>query len=205
MPGRLFLTQDTASIAAQFQVPVPDFCDPPRLNIAPEQDIIVLRQDRQLSRMRWGLIPVGRVNARGRPVMELIINARSESVFDKSAFRGVQRCIVPAEGWYEWTGERRKKTAWRISPRAGGLLAFAAICDTWTAPSGLTVQQVATVTCPPSDDARDVHDRMGVVIKLESIGIWLDGSQDEATKLMVPLDAGSLNVEQVSEVDWTPQ
>ena len=98
-----------------------------------------------------------------------------------------------------------QKTAWRISPRAGGLLAFAAICDTWTAPSGLTVQQVATVTCPPSDDVRDVHDRMGVVIKLESIGIWLDGSQDEATKLMVPLDAGSLNVEQVSDVDWTPQ
>lgn len=202
MPGRLFLTQDAASIAAHFQVSVPDFYDPPRLNITPGQEIIVLRQDRQLCRMRWGLIPVGRVNTRGRPILETIINARSESVFEKSAFRGVRRCIVPAGGWYEWTGKRRKKTAWRISPSVGGLLAFAAICDVWTAPGGLIVQQVATVTCPPSADVRDVHDRMGAVIKLKSVGVWLDGSQAEAAKLTQPLDAGLLNVEQVTNVDW---
>lgn len=202
MPGRLFLTQDVATIAAHFQVSVPDFNDPPRLNISPGQEIIVLRQDRQLCRMRWGLIPVGRVNARGRPILETIVNARSETVFEKSAFQGVRRCIVPAGGWYEWTGKPRKKTAWRISPRAGGLLAFAAICDVWTAPGGLIVQQVATVTCPPSADVRDVHDRMGVVIDLKDIGIWLDGSQEEAAKLMQPLDAGLLNVEQITDVDW---
>lgn len=202
MPGRLFLTQDVATIAAHFHVSVPDFNDPPRLKISPGQEIIVLRQDRQLCRMRWGLIPVGRVNARGRPILETIVNARSETVFEKSAFQGVRRCIVPAGGWYEWTGKPRKKTAWRISPRAGGLLAFAAICDVWTAPGGMIVQQVATVTCPPSADVRDVHDRMGVVIDLKDIGIWLDGSQEEAAKLMQPLDAGLLNVEQITDVDW---
>lgn len=202
MPGRLFLTQDVATIAAHFHVSVPDFNDPPRLNISPGQEIIVLRQDRQLCRMRWGLIPVGRVNARGRPILETIVNARSETVFEKSAFQGVRRCIVPAGGWYEWTGKPRKKTAWRISPRAGELLAFAAICDVWTAPGGLIVQQVATVTCPPSADFKDVHDRMGVVIDLKDIGIWLDGSQEEAAKLMQPLDAGLLNVEQITDVDW---
>ena len=196
MPGRLFLTQDAGSIAAHFQVSVPDFYDPPRLNIAPGQEIIVLRKDRQLCRMRWGLIPVGRVNTRGRPILETIVNARSESVFEKSAFQGVRRCIVPAGGWYEWTGSPRKKTAWRISPRVGWL------CDVWTAPGGLIVQQVATVTCPPSADVSDVHDRMGVVINLNSAGIWLDGSQAEAAKLMLPLDAGLLNVEQVTDVDW---
>ena len=79
-------------------------------------------------------------------------------------------------------------------------MAFAAICDVWTAPGGLIVQQVATVTCPPSADVSDVHDRMGVVINLNSVGIWLDGSQAEAAKLMLPLDAGLLNVEQVTDV-----
>jgi putative SOS response-associated peptidase YedK len=203
MPGRLFLTQDTASIAAHFKVPIPDICDPARTNIAPGQEIIVLRQDRQLARMRWGIIPVGRVNARGRPVMETIINARSESVFEKTAFKGVQRCIVPVAGWYEWTGEKRKKTAWRISPRSGGLLAFAAICDMWTAPGGLTVEQVAILTCPPSADVKDIHDRMAVILDLQSVGVWLDGSQTEASELMVPLTAGLLKVEQAAEVDWT--
>ena len=81
-------------------------------------------------------------------------------------------------------------------------MAFAAICDVWTAPGGLIVQQVATVTCPPSADFKDVHDRMGVVIDLKDIGIWLDGSQEEAAKLMQPLDAGLLNVEQITDVDW---
>lgn len=81
-------------------------------------------------------------------------------------------------------------------------MAFAAICDVWTAPGGLIVQQVATVTCPPSADVRDVHDRMGAVIKLKSVGIWLDGSQAEAAKLTQPLEAGLLNVEQVTNVDW---
>ena len=203
MPGRLFLTQDTTSIAEHFQVPPPDFRDPPRLNISPGQEIIVMRQDRQLCRMRWGIIPVGRVNARGRPVMETIINARSDSVFEKSAFEGVQRCIVPAEGWYEWTGEKRKKTAWRILPRSGGLLAFAAICDVWTAPGGLIVPQVAILTCPPSDDVKDIHDRMGVILKLECVGIWLDGSQDGAVELMLPLALGQLTVELAENVDWT--
>ena len=99
MPGRLFLTQDVATIAAHFHVSVPDFNDPPRLKISPGQEIIVLRQDRQLCRMRWGLIPVGRVNARGRPILETIVNARSETVFEKSAFQGVRRCMFrPAGG-----------------------------------------------------------------------------------------------------------
>ena len=57
--------------------------------------------------MRWGMIPVGRVNARGRPVMETIVNARSETLFEKTAFQGVARCLVPADGWYEWTGAVR--------------------------------------------------------------------------------------------------
>ena len=101
MPGRLFLElsgpelaqalgQDGTAIAAEL----------PRRNIAPGEQIVTCTRE-GLCLMRWGIIPVGRVNARGRPVMETLINARSETVFDKSAYEGVGRAVVPASGWYE--------------------------------------------------------------------------------------------------------
>ena len=111
--------------------------------------------------MRWGIIPVGRVNARGRPVMETIINARAETVFDKTAFDGVCRAVVIVDGWYEWTGEKRRKTAWRIFGDTP--LIFAAITDVWKAPGGKEVKQVATVTCDPNKDIAEIHHRMGVL------------------------------------------
>ena len=110
MPGRFFLGRPVAGIS-----------DPPRMNIAPGQEVIVLTA-RGAQSMRWGMIPVGRVNARGRPVMETIVNARSETVFDKSAFADVKRAVVPVDGWYEWTGEKKRKQPWRISRKDGKLL-----------------------------------------------------------------------------------
>ena len=105
MPGRLFLTTPLAEVTAALGGEC-TLNDPPRFNVAPGQDIAVWTGT--LTHMRWGIVPVGRTNARGRPVMEQIINARSETVFDKSAFDGVGRGVVPADGWYEWTGEKRK-------------------------------------------------------------------------------------------------
>lgn len=134
--------------------------------------------------------------------METIINARSETVFDKSAFDGVGRAIVPADGWYEWTGERRKKTAWRLRPRDGGLLWFAAICDTWAAPGGLLLKQVATVTCAPNEDVAPIHHRMGVLLHRDDLSVWLNGTVDAARALMVPAAKGLLQIEEAGDVDW---
>ena len=203
MPGRLFLTAQTSEVAAFFQTTVPgDANDPPRYNIAPGQEVWAMTSE-GLKRMWWGIIPVGRKNARGRPVLETIVNARSETVFEKSAFEGVRRAIVPASGWYEWTGVKRRKIAWRITPKAGGLLAFAAIFDVWKAPNGLEVLQCATVTCPPSEDVRDIHHRMGVLLLPDTLSIWLSGTEDEARGLMHPHPAGRLSVEETKGVDWT--
>lgn len=164
MPGRFFLTTPMAQIAERLGVPANDLVnEPPRRNIQPGQEIVVLTQS-GLSRMRWGMIPVGRVNARGRPVMETIINARSETVFDKSAFDGVGRAVIPVDGWYEWTGEKRRKSAWRLSAKDENPLYFAAITDVWTAPGGLEVPQVAAVTCEPNADVEPIHHRMGVIL-----------------------------------------
>lgn len=204
MPGRYYLTRPIADLSDWLSAEAGGVdAEPPRRNIAPGQEVITLTPDRLLGRMRWGIIPVGRVNARGRPVMETIVNARSETVFSKSAFEGVRRCIVPADGWYEWTGERRRKTAWRIAPRDGAPLLFAAIYDIWEGPGGVTVPQVATVTCPPSGDVRDIHDRMGVILTRDQAAVWLDGPEEAAGALMQPLPDGSLSVEEATDVDWS--
>lgn len=202
MPGRLFLTRPLGEIAAWLDA-TGDVETPPRRNIAPGQEIVVCTPDRTLHLMRWGMIPVGRVNARGRPVMETIINARSETVFDKSAYDGVGRALVAADGWYEWTGRARAKTAWRIRRNDGAPLAFAAITDTWRAPGGQEVQQVALVTCEPSADVRDVHHRMGVLLDPDDFDVWLKGPQAEAARLMRPYPDGRLSVEPADDVDWS--
>ena len=190
MPGRFFLTEAIDGVV-----------DPPRFNIAPGQDVIVLTSDGP-HHMRWGIIPVGRVNARGRPVMETIINARSETVFDKSAFEDVKRAIVPAGGWYEWTGEKRKKQPWRITRKDGGLLYFAAVFDVWHGPGGIKLPQVATITCAPSADVRDIHHRMGVIVEQSQCAQWIEGAEDTAKSLMEPLADGMLCVEKADDVDW---
>lgn len=203
MPGRLFLTTPIAEVASAVQADVaPVAEEPPRRNISPGQEIITLTS-RGLSPMRWGIIPVGRVNARGRPVMETLINARSETLFEKSAYEGTGRAVVPVNGWYEWTGEKRRKTAWRIAPKDGGLLYFAAITDVWNGPGGISVAQVATVTCPPNEDVAPIHHRMGVLLKLSDIEQWLHGSAQEVKPLMRPYPVGRLRVEEAVGVDWT--
>lgn len=199
MPGRLFLRRPMAEVAAHFDADVGVLAhEPARANIAPGQPIIAFGADRILRHMRWGMIPVGRKNARGRPVMETIINARSETVFDKSAFEGVGRAIVPCDGWYEWTGERRRKTAWAISAKSGALLAFAAITDTWQGPGGIAVDQVATVTCAPNETVAPIHHRMGVILPREIWAQWLAGK----TVPMDPAPDDLLVVTPAEGVDW---
>ena len=201
MPGRFFLETPLEVIADWARVPVGDCpSQSPRRNVSPGQDVVTVSSEMAL--MRWGLIPQGRKNARGRPVMEVMVNARSETVFDKSAFEGVRRCLVPADGWYEWTGEKRKKQAWRITHKDGGLMAFAAIYDVWKGPGGIEVPQVATVTCEPNGDVRDIHHRMGVILFPDQFATWLGDDQNAAAALMRPLPDGSLSVEEANDVNW---
>ncbi|WP_170466997.1 SOS response-associated peptidase [Ruegeria arenilitoris] len=202
MPGRFFLTRSMSEIAQALNVSDEIAAQPPRKNIQPGQEVIVLTSD-GLRPMRWGMIPVGRVNARGRPVMETIVNARSETVFDKTAFEGVGRAVVPVDGWYEWTGEKRRKTAWRIASADGKPLFFAAITDTWQAPGGLRVDQFAAVTCPPNNDLEPIHHRMGVLLNPGDVWTWLNGTEDEAKALTRPWPDGLLQIEEATDVDWS--
>lgn len=196
MPGRLFLVTPVADIAAAIGRKC-KLQHPPRTNIAPGQDVLVLTT-LGFENMRWGMIMSGRKNARGRPAMETIVNARSETVFDKTAFEGVKRAVVPANGWYEWTGKTGRKTAWRIRPNVGGILWFSAVYDVWSAPGGLEVPQVSTITCAPNGDVRDIHHRMGALLSPEQIEPWLSG----ADVPLEPFPDGALIVERADDVDW---
>lgn len=202
MPGRLFLTRSAAEIADALGLAEPPPPQLPRFNMAPGQEVLVITAGGPRM-MRWGLIPSGRRNARGRPVMEVIVNARSETLFEKSAFEGLGRAVVPADGWYEWTGRTGRKTAHRITAADGSLLLFAAVTDTWVAPGGREVPQVATVTCAPSADVRDIHDRMGVLLRPGDVATWIAGPKDAARRLMVPWPDGSLTVGPADGVDWS--
>ncbi|WP_127115525.1 SOS response-associated peptidase [Shimia sediminis] len=201
MPGRLFLTTAMPQIAAFIGEDAgPTADEPPRHNIQPGQEVVCLTTS-GFTRMRWGIIPVGRVNARGRPVMETILNARCETLFDKSAFDGVGRAVVIVDGWYEWTGAKRRKTPWRIF--GPDPLIFAAITDTWTAPGGLTLPQLATVTCAPNADVEPIHHRMGVLLEPADIPLWLTGDEESVKPLMTPWPKGRLTIEEAKHVDWS--
>lgn len=76
---------------------------------------------------------------------------------------------MPADGWYEWTGETGCKTAWAVRSKDGAPLWFAAVYDVWAGPGGITIPQVATLTCPPNGDLRHIHDRMGVILSPEDV------------------------------------
>lgn len=200
MPGRMFLTSPPDEVSAFAGGIIPDV--PPRQNIAPGEEVLTLTADGPRM-MRWGMIPVGRKNARGRPVMETIINARGETVFDKTAFEGVGRAVVPINGWYEWTGERRRKTAWRLTPTGGGVVGVAAIFDIWAGPGGVEVPQVATVTCEPNAEVRQIHHRMGVILKADQVAIWLMGDAADASLLVQPLADGGVEIVKETDVDLT--
>ncbi|MEO1314282.1 MAG: SOS response-associated peptidase family protein [Pseudomonadota bacterium] len=194
MPGRYFLTQPLAPIAEAFGVTL-EAPDPgPRLDAAPGEEVAIMLPGR-MTTARWGMVMSGRVNARGRPVMETIVNARSETVFSKSAFAGVQRAVLPVGGWYEWTGTRGRKTRWQISAREDQVLLFAAIYDVWHGPGGVEVGQMATVTCEPNGDVAEYHHRMPVLLNPSDLTLWLEGDEAPAKDLMVPAAEGLLKVE----------
>lgn len=176
MPGRYFLTAPQTEVAAMFGA-APEASDPgPRLDAAPGEMVAAIiggPDGRRMVEMRWGMIPMGRVNARKRPVMETIINARSETLFQKTAFEGLKRAILPVNGWYEWTGKTRRKTRWRISAPKSPVLAFAAIWDVWKSPSGTDIASLATITVDPSDDVAQIHHRMAAILEPEDWPVWL--------------------------------
>jgi putative SOS response-associated peptidase YedK len=177
---------------------------PPRYNVAPTQPIPVVRlwqNARQFALVRWGLVPAWVKDPRA---FSLVINARGDSVLDKPAFRAAmrwRRCLVPADGFYEWKidGERRRPFA--VRPRSGGPIAFAGLWEVWTGPNGEEVETAAIVTTQANRTLRPLHDRMPVVLAPEAYDMWLDCRNvraDVASALIAPAPENFFEAYEVS-------
>ncbi len=209
MCGRYTLTNpDPAGLRARFDVlESVEAADEPRYNIAPTDPVLAVRRreggERDLGRLRWGLVP-GRwaEKASGRP----LINARAETLQSQPAFRDAfqeRRCLIPADGFYEWlVDERGKRPVWLSRPD-GELFAFAGI---WAALSRKDTDDVlhscAIVTCPPNELIRPIHDRMPVILDPGSEAEWLDPgrSGEELLELLAPAPEKTLIAREVSDL-----
>ena len=197
MPGRYFLERPLDEIAEVFGAERGDWADPgPRPDAAPGEIVhAIVGGPRRIEEMRWGMIPMGRKNARGRPVMDTLVNARSETLFQKSAYQGLRRAILPVSGWYEWTGRPRNKTRWAIFDPASPLLGFAAVWDLWAAPGGREIASLATVTVEPNRDVKPIHHRMGAILAEKDWPIWLGEEAGVLIDVLKPWPEGRLAIE----------
>ena len=197
MCGRYRLSRRKQIIEEQFD------CDPwegdwePRYNIAPTQPVPVIRQHpkepiRQISLTKWGLIPHW---AKGPSVATGTINAKSETAASKPAFRDplkLRRCLIPADGFYEWKKTGIGKQPFCFEVGEGELFAFAGLWDGWRDSNGQWMKTCSILTTTPNAVTSAVHDRMPVILDPHSYDLWLDpGMQNVAAilDLLTPYDA----------------
>jgi len=155
----------------------------PRYNIAPTQFIAAIREDeskqRELVMLRWGLVPFW---AKDPSIGNRMINARAETVAEKPAYRAAyrhRRCVVLADGFYEWRRDGDAKTPWFISLASGEPFALAGLWENWTDKvSGDALQTTTLITTDANDFMAPLHHRMPVVLESNSAGEWLAGTND---------------------------
>jgi putative SOS response-associated peptidase YedK len=186
MCGRFVITSPPAAIRQAFgYAEQPNF--PPRFNVAPTQPVPVVILDRgarHFRLMRWGLVPSWVKDPRK---FSLLINARRETVTDKPAFKNAvrrRRCLIPADGYYEWHVDGGRKRPYFIYRRDRKPFGFAALAETWIGPNGEETDSVAIVTAPASPDLAVLHHRVPVTLTSDDFARWLDCSSDRADDVM---------------------
>ncbi|MDE2836112.1 MAG: SOS response-associated peptidase [Chloroflexota bacterium] len=185
MCGRYSLIADIGQLALRFEFDAYGLAQPPRYNIAPTQPVLTVRSGgpRRASYMRWGLIPSG---ARTAPSGAPIINTRAETVAERPNFRASllrRRCLIPADGFYEWrrTGAARQPV--RVTLASGEPFALAGLWDAWRDPRGEVVESCTIITTDANDLLQPVHDRMPVILPEEFESLWLDEQMQDAAAL----------------------
>lgn len=201
MCGRFTLTTSAEEWSDLFEVEPLEA--EPRYNIAPTENVIVVRCDesgaREAVRLRWGLIPSF---SDGPDDIPLLINARCETIREKPSFKDSfqrRRCLVVADGFYEWLDDDAGKRAFWIHLASGGPFGFAAIWDRWEGEDG-PVESCAILTTEASEDLAPIHDRMPGVLDHQQVRRWLhpDAGPSELTSLVDHPDPGRLALREVS-------
>lgn len=204
MCGRFSLQASGREIAERFELPeAPDL--EPRFNIAPGTDVPIVRVrstgERALELRRWGLVPrFSRDPASG----VRMINARAETLAERPAFREAfrrRRCLLPADGFYEWQRRGRHKQPFYVRRADGDLFAFAGLYERWVGAGGEVVDSCALVTTEPNACMRNIHDRMPVILAPDGYARWLErgpGDPGALRALLRPCPSEWLEVRPVS-------
>jgi putative SOS response-associated peptidase YedK len=187
MCGRFTLTDPDADLAVQFNLPeIPDIH--PRYNIAPTQPVAAVRvaaesSVREMILLHWGLIPFW---AKDPNIGTRMINARSETVAEKPAYRAAfrrRRCLVVANGFYEWQKQNGTKQPFYIRLRDARPFAFAGLWESWKGPEGQVIESCTLLTTQPNELILAVHNRMPVILKPRDYELWLDPEVQEVERL----------------------
>lgn len=185
----------------------------PRYNIAPTQPVATVRQNpdsgrRELVHVQWGLVPFW---AKDPSIGSRMINARSETVAEKPAFRAAfkyRRCLVPASGFYEWRKQNGHKQPHYIHHKDGAPLALAGLWEHWQSADGSELESCTILTTTPNEMMSDLHNRMPVILEPADYDVWLqsDGqNQGELQHLLRPADDEMLTAYPVSTFVNRPQ
>jgi len=189
MCGRFTLCQSAETLAEIFQldqVPVLE----PQYNIAPTTQVatVLVNQDRkrQLRLLHWGLIPAW---AKDPKIGTKMINARAETVTEKPAFRSAfkhRRCLVLADGFYEWHLSQGRKQPYHIRMRNEQPFGFAGLWEHWQGPDGNQIDSCTLLTTDPSELVRPIHNRMPLILHPQDYDLWLD-PEAHTLELLQPL------------------
>lgn len=223
MCGRFTLHHSTDEIAARFAAqqvmdiaedrnghPAPSF-EEPRYNIAPSQAILAVRAEqdmRRLETLQWGLVPSW---AKDVSIGSKMINARGETLAEKPSFRNAlmrRRCLIPADGFYEWKKDDRGRQPMHIHRRDGGLFAFAGLWEEWRRPDGPPLRTCTIITVAPNELMAEIHDRMPAILREEDEAVWLDTEQvtdkERILSLLRPYPDAGLEAYPVSKLVNAP-
>jgi putative SOS response-associated peptidase YedK len=202
MCGRYELHTHPAALALAFGLPFPPEIHP-RYNIAPSQNVPVLRNNaegqRELAQMRWGLVPRW---AKDPSIGARMINARGETVASKSAFKTPferHRCLLPADGFYEWKvlpGGRKQPM--RVAMKSGMPFALAGLSERWLSSAGEVVDSCTIVTTEANSLLRPVHERMPVIVPASDYDRWLANNGEPPHDLIAAYPADLMLVHPVS-------
>jgi putative SOS response-associated peptidase YedK len=166
---------------------------PRRFNIAPTQDVLAARNDGagEIVPLRWGLIPSWADDA---AIGQRLINARVETLAEKPAFRDAlasRRCVIFADGFYEWTGAKARRQPYRFTVDGGAPFAFAGLYERWERVEG-PLETCTIVTCAANPLVASLHDRMPVILAPDALDAWLHGDIARALAVAAPFDAARM-------------
>lgn len=187
MCGRYKLLFDADALAARFAAILSDVRFEPKYNIAPGTYEPIVRHDGEARRLEsywWGLVPHW---AKEKAFGNRTVNARGETIAEKPAFRGAlryRRCLVPADGYYEWQtlpGGKKQPFLYRMA--SGEPFAFGGLWETWNGPDG-ELRSFCMITTTPNELCAKVHDRMPVIIAPDQYDLWLDPKVRDPAKVL---------------------